>query len=196
MLANATVADILRPCEKKYALVYELGLIIGGSLLIAVCAQIAIGYPVPITGQTFAVLMIAALLGSLRGTACLLAYLAEGAVGLPVFAQGKAGLVAFAGPTGGYLVGFVVAAFVVGLLAERGWDRKFRTTVLAMVIGNVIIYAFGLTWLSLLVGAKSALAGGLYPFIPGDMLKIVLAAALLPSTWRLVAPSKPGDPKN
>ena len=196
MLANATVADVLRPCEKRYAFVYDLALIIGGSLLIAVSAQIAIGYPVPITAQTFAVLMISALLGARRGIACLLAYLAEGAAGLPVFAQGKAGLVTFAGPTGGYLVGFVVAAFVVGLLAEKGWDRRFRTTVLAMVIGNIIIYAFGLTWLALLVGAKSALAGGLYPFIPGDMLKIVLAAALLPSTWKLLAPSKPAAPKS
>jgi biotin transport system substrate-specific component len=196
MLANATVADILRPCEKRYSLVYDLALIIGGSLVIAFSAQIAIGYPVPITGQTFAVLMMAALLGSRRGAACLLAYLAEGAAGLPVFAQVKAGLVTFAGPTGGYLVGFVVAAFVVGLLAERGWDRKFRTTVLAMVIGNIIIYAFGLAWLSCLIGVRGAIAGGLYPFILGDILKTVLAAALLPSAWKLLAPSKPADPTN
>jgi len=189
MPANATVADILRPCEKRYALVYDLGLIIGGSLLIAVSAQIAIGYPVPITGQTFAVLMIAALLGSRRAAACVLAYLAEGAAGLPVFAQANAGLVAFRGFTGGYLIGFVVAAFVVGLLAQKGWDRRFGTTVLTMLIGNIIIYVFGLAWLSYLMGAKDAMAGGLYPFIPGDILKTVLAAALLPSAWKLLAPS-------
>jgi len=140
--------------------------------------------------------MIAALLGSRRAAACLLTYLAEGAVGLPVFAQAKAGLVAFAGPTGGYLVGFVVAAFVVGLLAEMGWDRKFGTTVLAMVIGNIVIYAFGLTWLAHLIGAKSAIAGGLYPFIPGDILKIVLAAALLPSAWKLLGRSELAGPKS
>lgn len=202
MLANATVADILRPCEKRYALVYDLALIIGGSLLIAVSAQIAIGFPVPITGQTFAVLMIAALLGSRRGVACVLTYLAEGAAGLPVFAQGKAGPVTFAGPTGGYLVGFVVAAFVVGLLAEKGWDRRFGTTVLAMIIGNIIIYVFGLTWLALSTwlairtGPKVALATGLYQFIPGDILKTVLAAVLLPSAWKLLAPSKPADPES
>lgn len=189
MLANATVADILRPCEKRYALVYDLALIIGGSLLIAVSAQIAIGYPVPVTGQTFAVLMIAALFGSRRGVACVLTYLAEGAAGLPFFAQANAGLIVFRGFTGGYLVGFVVAAFVVGLLAERGWDRKFRTTVLTMLIGNIIIYAFGLAWLSYLTDAGRAIAEGLYPFIPGDILKTVLAAALLPSAWKVLAPS-------
>jgi biotin transport system substrate-specific component len=186
MLANATVADFLRPCEKKYALLYDIVLIVGGSLLIALSAQIAIGFPVPITAQTFAVLMIAALLGTRRGVACVLAYLAEGAAGLPVFAQAKGGLAAFAGPTGGYLVGFVVAAFVVGLLAEKGWDRRFWTTILAMVIGNIIIYAFGLTWLSILTGPRAAAAGGLYPFIPGDILKILLAAAALPSAWKII----------
>lgn len=191
MPANATVADFLRPCEKKYALVYDIVLIVGGSLLIAVSAQIAIGYPVPITAQTFAVLMIAALLGARRGVACVLAYLAEGAAGLPVFAQAKAGPAVFGGFTGGYLVGFVAAAFVVGILAEKGWDRKFRTTVLAMVIGNIIIHAFGLAWLSILVGPRTAAAGGLYPFIPGDILKIVLAAAAMPSAWKIIRRSKP-----
>ena len=196
MLANATVADILRPCERRYAIVYDLALIIGGSLLIAVSAQIAIGYPVPVTGQTFAVLMMATLLGSHRGVACVLAYLAEGAAGLPVFAQANAGLVVFRGFTGGYLVGFVIAAFVVGLLAEKGWDRKFGTTVLTMLIGNIIIYAFGLAWLSYLMGARDAIAGGLYPFIPGDILKTVLAAAVLPSAWKLLARSASRRPEN
>ena len=193
MLANATVADWLRPLEKRYAIAYEIMLILGGSLVIAVSAQIAVGYPVPITAQTLAVLMIAALFGSRRGVACLLAYLVEGAVGLPVFAQGKAGLAAFAGPTGGYLIGFVVAAFGVGLLAEKGWDRRFWSTVLAMVIGNIVIYAFGLAWLSLLpgVGFRSAIAGGLYPFIAGDIVKVIIAAAALPSAWKLLRRFKP-----
>jgi biotin transport system substrate-specific component len=193
MPANTTVADFLRPCEKKYALVYDIVLIVGGSLLIAVSAQIAIGYPVPITAQTFAVLMIAALLGARRGVACVLAYLVEGAAGLPVFAQAKAGPAVFGGPTGGYLVGFVAAAFVVGLLAEKGWDRGFRTTVLAMVIGSIIIHAFGLTWLSILplAGLRTALSLYLLPFIPGDILKILLAAAALPSAWKFLRRSKP-----
>ena len=186
MLADATVADLLRPCEKKRALLYDLALIVAGSLLIAVSAQIAVGYPVPITAQTFAVLMIGALFGARRAALCLLAYLAEGAAGLPVFAQAKAGLVTFVGPTGGYLVGFVVAAFAVGLLAEKGWDRKCWSTVGAMIIGNIIIYAFGLLWLSYLTGVRGALAEGLYPFIPGDLLKTALAAVTLPSAWKFL----------
>lgn len=191
MLANSTAADLLRPSERWRALAYELLLVLGGSLAIAVSARIAVGRHVPITGQTLAVLMIAALFGSHRGVACLLAYLAEGAAGLPVFAQGKFGLVTFAGPTGGYLIGFLPAVFVVGLLAERGWDRRFCSTVLAMVIGNIIIYAFGLTWLSILTGPRAAIGGGLYLFIPGDILKIFLAAAMLPSAWKILRRLKP-----
>jgi biotin transport system substrate-specific component len=186
MLANATLADLIRPCEKKSAVLFDLALIIGGSLLVALSAQIAVGYPVPITAQTFAVLMLAALLGPRRSALCLLAYIAEGAAGLPVFAQGKAGFAALRGLTGGYIIGFVPAAYLVGYLARNGWDRRISTTILAMIFGNVIIYAFGLLWLSGLVGFQSALAGGLYPFIPGDLLKIALAAALLPSAWKLL----------
>ena len=187
MLANATIADLVRPSERKSALLCDAALIIGGSSLLALSAQIAVGYPIPITAQTFAVLMIAALLGPGRAVLCVLAYIAEGAAGLPVFAQGKAGFLVLLGPTGGYLVGFVAAAFVVGLLARNGWDRRIGTTVLAMIIGNVLIYAFGILWLSHLVGLEAALAGGLYPFIAGDLLKIVLAAAILPSAWKLLS---------
>ena len=167
---------------------YDIALVIGGSLLIALCAQIAIGWPVPVTGQTFAVLMTGALFGARRGSLSVLAYIIEGAAGLPVFAHGKSGFVALSGPTGGYLVGFVAAAYIVGLLAEKGWDRRIGTTVLAMALGNVVIYAFGLTWLSYLAfaGGTNVLAVGLYPFIAGDCLKIALAAAILPSGWRLL----------
>jgi biotin transport system substrate-specific component len=186
MLANATLADLIRPCEKKSAVLFDLALIIGGSFLVALSAQVAAGYPVPITAQTFAVLMLAALLGPGRAALCLLAYIAEGAAGLPVFAQGKAGFAALLGPTGGYLIGFVPAAYIVGFLARKGWDRRISTTILAMIFGNVIIYAFGLLWLSALVGLHTALGGGLYPFVPGDLLKIALAAAVLPSAWKLL----------
>ncbi len=192
MLANATLADLVRPCEKKSAVLYDLALIIGGSLLVALSAQIAVGYPVPITAQTFVVLMLAALLGPRRSALCLLAYIAEGAAGLPVFAQGKAGFAALLGPTGGYLIGFVPAAYIVGFLARKGWDRRISTTIIAMILGNIIIYAFGLLWLFALLWLSgrldlhTALAGGLYPFIPGDLLKIALAAAVLPSAWKLL----------
>jgi len=192
MLTNAVCADIFRPAEKVRALIYDIALIIIGSLLIALSAQIAIGWPVPITGQTFAVLMIAVLFGSKRGSLAVLTYILEGAAGLAFFAQGKAGFIALAGPTGGYLLGFIFAAYIVGLLAERGFDRKIVTTILTMVVGNLIIYAFGLSWLSVLASSgkltetKGILAVGLYPFIIGDIIKIVLAAALLPTGWKLL----------
>lgn len=188
MLTNTTVAGVFRPCKKIYAGFYDILLIIGGSLLIALCAQIKVWLPfspVPVTLQTFAVLMLGALLGSRRGSLCVLAYITEGAAGLPVFAAG-AGLAVLSGPTGGYLVGFIAAAYITGSLAEKGWDRKVATTVLAMLLGNASIYAFGLFWLSCLIGTEKVLFVGLYPFIAGDCLKIALAAVLLPSAWKLL----------
>lgn len=189
MVTNATVADLLRPCERRLAGFYDLALIVGGSLLIGLCAQLRIVLPfgpVPVTGQTFAVLMTGALLGSRRGGLAVLAYLIEGAAGLPVFAYGG-GAAALLGPTGGYLMGFLPAAYITGSLAERGWDRRFGTTVLAMVLGNAAIYACGLFWLCCLMGAGTrVLTVGLYPFVVGDLLKIVLAAILLPSGWKLL----------
>ena len=192
MLANMTVADLLRPSERWRAGFYDLALILGGSMLIGLCAQIKIHLgPVPITGQTLAVLMIAALLGSRRGTLAVLAYLAEGAAGLPVFAMGSGPLVLI-GLTGGYLIGFVPAAFVTGLLAEKGWDRRFGTTVLAMILGNAIIYACGMTQLCILTGMnKAVVTAGLLPFIPGDILKIIIAAIMLPSAWKLLGRNSP-----
>jgi len=193
MIAGLTVADLVRPSQKGLAHLYDAALIVGGSVVIALCAQIAIGYPVPVTGQTFGVLMVAALLGSRRGALSVLTYIAEGVAGLPAFAQGKTGLAALFGPTGGYLVGFILAAYVVGALSQRGWDRRPATTVLAMTLGNLAIYACGLAWLLCLVhllgkpvGGRGVLAVGLYPFLVGDVLKIALAAALLPAGWKLI----------
>jgi len=186
MLTNATIADIWRPYEKTRACLYDILLILGGSLLIALSAQIAVGWPVPFTMQTFAVLIVGALFGSRRGSLAVLAYLIEGAAGLPVFSHGRGGLPILFGPTGGFLFGFIAAAFVTGLLAQKGWDRRVVTTIFAMFAGNVLIHIFGLLWLSLLVGFSSALATGVYPFIVGDLVKIGLAAALLPSGWKLL----------
>ncbi|GAG87768.1 unnamed protein product, partial [marine sediment metagenome] len=153
MLTNAVCVDIFRPSEKARALIYDVVLIIIGSLVIAASAQIAIGWPVPITGQTFAVLMIGVLFGSKRGSLTVLAYILEGLSGLGFFAQGKAGFTAITGPTGGYLVGFIFAAYIVGLLAEKGWDRRIETTILTMIFGNLIIYAFGLSLLLVLASS-------------------------------------------
>jgi len=183
-----TMMDVLFP---RATLARDVLLIVGFSAVTALCAQIAfwIG-PVPITGQTFAVLLAGALLGSKRGALSQLTYLGIGALGAPVFAGWTGGIAHVIGPTGGYLLGFVAAAFVVGFLAERGWDRRFWTTALAMAIGNVVIYAFGLSWLALWLARfapeSSVLAVGLYPFIPGDGLKLLMAAVALPSGWALL----------
>ena len=160
-----------------------------GSLLVAFAAQITIPLPfspVPITAQTFAVLLVAALLGARGGAAALFVYLLEGALGLPVFAGAAAGPAALVGPTAGYLYGFVVAAFVVGALCQRGWDRRFVTAAAAMLVGNAIIYLLGLPWLAMFVGLDNALPLGLIPFIPGDLLKLALAALSLPLGWKLL----------
>jgi biotin transporter BioY len=188
MLVNVTVADVFRPCEKKLAWLYDAALIVGGSFLIGLCAQLAIPVgPVPITAQTFAVLMTGALFGSQRGGLCVLAYIIEGLAGLPVFAFGRSGFAVLLSPTGGYLVGFVAAAYVTGLLAQNQWDRRFTTTVLAMTLGSIVMYVFSLSWLCCLMGFnKTVLAIGLYPFIVGDVLKIVLAAVVLPTGWKLL----------
>ena len=190
MITTINYADVFRPNAKKAAIVYDGVLIITGSLLIGLCAQIAIYLPisaVPITAQTFAVLIIAALFGPRLGTLCVIAYIIEGAAGLPVFAAGRAGPAVLAGPTGGYLVGFVAAAYTVGLLAKAGWDRRTLSTIAAMVIGNAVIYAFAILWLTCLFGASRAVfAMGIYPFIVGDILKIALAAILLPTGWKIL----------
>jgi len=167
----------------------ESALIVAGCLLIALAAHLQVLLPfspVPVTGQTFAVLFLGALYGSRRGPATVVTYLMLGAMGLPVFAGGMAGLARFVGPTAGYLLGFVVAAFAVGSLSERGWDRKPWTSAASMIIGNGIIYALGVAWLWRFVGWEAVLNAGVVPFLPGDALKIALATILLPSGWRII----------
>ena len=191
---SMTFADTLRPATQRKARAYDVALVLGGSLLIALSAYIRIPLPfspIPVTGQTLTVLLLGALLGSRRGTLAVLAYLAEGCLGLPIFQGGHAGLLYLLGsPTAGYLIGFIFAAYVTGRLAEQGWDRHVATTCLAMLIGNLIIYACGVSWLATrlgtFLGSQGSLALGLYPFIPGDILKITLATGLLPSGWKLV----------
>jgi biotin transport system substrate-specific component len=188
MSAALTYADLARPAGARSALAYDLALIASGSLVVALAAQVAVPLPftpVPWTLQPLAVLLVGALLGARRGALALLAYLAEGASGLPVFAGGAFGIAPLLGPSGGYLVGFVAAAGVTGALAERGWDRRFLTTWAAMALGSLTLFAFGLAWLSRFTGWPSALAAGFWPFVPGDLLKQLLAALLLPGAWRL-----------
>ncbi len=161
-------------------------LIIAASLFIAAMAHVRLPLPftpVPITGQTFAVLLVGAALGSRRGAAAVLAYLTEGALGLPVFASG-AGLAYLLGPTGGYLFGFLAAAWLSGLLAERGHDRRAATAWLGFLLGEAAIYALGVPWLAHFVGFPHAITMGLLPFLLGDFLKALAAGLLLPAAWR------------
>ncbi len=160
-----------------------------GALWVALFAQVRIPLPftpVPITGQTFAVLLVGATLGARRGMGALMLYLLMGITGLPVFAGGKSGLFHLTGPTGGYLIGFVIAAWVVGWMAEHGLERSLRTSLLPFSIGTLIIYLTGVPWLALYVGPQAALQKGLFPFLLGDLIKLLLAAIALPSAWRLM----------
>ncbi len=165
------------------------GLILTGTLFTALLAQAKIPLPftpVPLTGQTFAVLLVGATLGARRGAASLGLYVALGCLGLPVFAGGAGGLAYALGPTGGYLLGFVLAAWLIGRLAERGLERRLRTAWLPFLAGTLVIYLCGAGWLSLLLDFEKALTLGVLPFLIGDAVKIVLAALALPAAWRLV----------
>jgi biotin transport system substrate-specific component len=167
-------------------------LVLAGTGFVALAAQVSFeipGTPVPITGQTFAVVLVGASLGALLALASLGLYLFVGALGAPIYADGSHGWDVLTGPTGGYVVGFVLAAVVTGFLAEQRWDRRFSSAVAAMLTGNVLVYAVGLPWLAVDqdLGFKDTMAEGLAPFVPGDLLKLYLAGALLPATWRLMA---------
>lgn len=162
-----------------------------GAGVVAAAAQVSLPLPftpVPITGQTFAVVLVGASLGASRGMASLVLYVLVGIAGAPVYADGAHGWAVLSGATGGYLVGFVAAAAVTGLLAERRWDRRFSSAVAAMLTGNVVIYLVGVPWLAIVLdtGLERTLELGLYPFVPGDVLKLYLAGLLLPGAWRLV----------
>jgi biotin transport system substrate-specific component len=167
----------------------DIALIALGSLVVAVSAQIAIPLPwtpVPITGQTLGVLLVGASLGWRRGASSMALYLAEGAGGLPVFAGGGAGVVHLMGPTAGYLWSFPFAAALVGWLADRGWDRRLWTAVLAMALGELMVYAFGVPWLAQYIGWERVWMAGFWPFMPGAVVKLGVAGAALPFAWRLV----------
>jgi len=197
-LRRTVLADRVFP----RTLLMNIVLVLAGTSLVAVLAQLAIPmWPVPITMQTFGVLLVGTVLGPLRGAISLALYLALGVVGLPIFSEGKSGSL-FALTSGGYIIGFVLAALVVGWLAKREWDRKVLGTIVSFLAGTVVIYLVGLPWLYFslqnlgpavwhgALGYGSVLAAtigaGLVPFLIGDALKAVVAGILLPGTWRLV----------
>ena len=194
MSVNSTnpdlLADVFVP-GRENSLVKNVILAIAGSLVLWLSAKIQIPfYPVPMTMQTFVVLVIGMVYGWKLGAATILLYLAEGAAGLPVFAgtpEKGIGIAYMMSGTGGYLVGYVLAAALCGWLAEKGWDKNTVTTALAMLLGNIVLYVPGLLWLGILFGwDKPILEWGLIPFIPGDLLKLALAAVTLPLIWRIV----------
>lgn len=213
---HAVIADHVIP---KEGIVRDALLIIAFTGFIAASAKISVPLwftPVPITGQTLAVLLTGSILGSRRGAIAVIVYLVEGMVGLPVFA-GSGGIFTY-----GYLIGFVPAAFVTGLLSERGWYKSYILSIAAMLVGNVCIYVFGVPWLAMamalsaagieisggilefvnlslgngklsLLGADvvtKAIEAGLTPFIPGDLFKVVLASIVAPSAWVFVGNRK------
>jgi biotin transport system substrate-specific component len=216
-VVHRTLVDaVWRPRDRTVAILRELLLLGAFSLLTVASARVSFALPstigemysglmrqfgiilpqtpVPVTGQTFAVLLTGLILGSRRGGLTMLLYLGYGLAGLGVFALGLnawspspvAGVPVILGPTAGYLCSYPLAAFTVGLLAERGWDRRIGSTALAMGAGSVVIYALALPWLARYVGAHAVLALGLYPFIAGDALKLLVAAGLLPAIWRVL----------
>jgi biotin transport system substrate-specific component len=166
-------------------------LVAAGAGLIAASAQLSISLPftpVPLTGQTFAVVLVGASLGAARGGSSALLYVLLGIAGLPVYASGSSGWAVITGATGGYLVGLPLASALTGFLAERRWDRRFSSSVGAMLTGNVLIYLVGLPWLAVVLNTnlEKTFEYGLYPFVAGDLFKVYLAAAALPGAWRLV----------
>jgi len=195
-----TIADFLVPIrvgERLNARVRDIALVLTGAVFIYLTARVAIpvpGSPVPITGQTFGVLLVGGALGFRRGLIAVALYVLLGVVGLPFFAEGKGGLSVIWGATGGYLLGFIIAGAVVGRLAELGWDRKIGGALGAMLVGSVIIYAIGLPWLKVVAGlsVEDVIAKGLTPFLLGDALKLILAAVLFPAAWWVVG-RRPDD---
>lgn len=185
-LARTNLIDRVIP----RSLATDVALILGGAVLTAIAAQIAIPmWPVPITGQTFAVLLVGAVLGASRGAISMIAYFSMGAAGLPVFTGAVSG-VSF-GPTFGYQVGFIAAAAVVGWLAKMNWQKTVAGVFASFLIGNAVIYLFGLPWLAfalsnlnLASNLSAVLAAGLIPFLVGDAIKMALAAAALPLAWK------------
>lgn len=197
---DVTIADFLVPIrvsERLSSRLRNLGLVILGALVIYLTAKVSIPLPftpIPITGQTFGVLLVGGALGFRRGLASIGLYVLIGVIGLPFFAEGKGGYAVVLGASGGYIVGFVVGGALVGRLAELGWDRRILGALAAMLIGNAVIYAIGVPWLMAVahLDVADGIAKGLTPFLLGDAIKLLLAAAAFPIAWWVVG-RRPGD---
>lgn len=177
-------ANLLSTVWPKSQLLHKAALVGLGVVLLAISSKVQVPFwPVPITLQSLVVLLIGATSGARLAGATLVSYLAAGAVGLPVFASGM-GLGYMVGPTGGYLAGFLLAAVVTGYLADKGYGRSILSALALFAIGEVAIFALGTGWLSMLIGTEKAIAGGLLPFIPAEILKMALGTAILTLAWK------------
>lgn len=197
---GVTIADFLVPVrvgERVSPMLRSVLLVVAGALLIAVTARVSVaipGNPVPFTLQNLGVLVAGGALGLRRGGVAAALYVVLGAVGLPVFADGRSGLHVVLGATGGYVVGFVLAAALVGRLAELGWDRRIGGAVGATLLGTIVIYLVGVPWLAVTAGMSpsEAIAAGLTPFVLADLAKLLVAAVVFPSAWWVVG-RRPSD---
>jgi len=193
--STSVLADQVWQADKSALWVKRMVLVALGIAALAIASKIRVPmWPVPATMQTFAVLSIGAAYGMRLGLVTLLGYLALGVLGVSVFAGSGTGFAVLAGPTGGYLIGFAVAAGVMGALARRGWDKSFGKMMLAMLIGNAVIYAFGLPWMAFQFleakGAAWVLQWGMTNFLLFDALKLLLAAMLFPTLWKMVGKAR------
>ena len=186
---NTTISNTIWPGAQK-SLIGQALLGLAGTVLLAISAKVQIPFwPVPMTMQTFVVLVLGIVYGSRLGLITGILYLAEGAVGLPVFAKG-AGLAYLLGPTGGYLVGFALAMYVVGLLAERQLARTYIQVILVMLVGEAIIFVLGVGWLASIIGIEKAIMGGLVPFLQAELFKIALATVTVPLVYKRLEQKK------
>lgn len=190
---SALAQAVARRETARLPWVTDVALVVAGSALMALLAQLEVKLPftpVPVTGQTLGVLLVGGALGSVLAGAALLLYLAWGAIGLPVYAGGESGIeyLGFGTPSAGYLWGMVIAAVLIGWLAEKRWDRGVGSAIGAFLLGEIVIFTIGVGWLANSIGVpvEKALELGLYPFVVGDILKVLLAAGAFPLLWRLL----------
>lgn len=198
------LADVIaRPSSRLRALTLDAGLVVSGAAVVALLAQVEVPlWPVPITGQTLGVIVVGAALGAWRGAAALLTYLIAGLAGLPVFAGFTGTVAAVAKPSFGYIIGFVVAAFVAGWFAQRAWDRRPALAFVGFAAASVVPFLFGIPYMALILNVVlgldysvgALLEAGLLPFILGGLIKAALAAAVIPGAWALVRKADAGTP--
>ncbi|MDO5089348.1 MAG: biotin transporter BioY [Leptotrichiaceae bacterium] len=188
MNQNILINNLIKVKNKENETVKNIFLVIGGVFFIALMSQVKIPLPftvVPITGQTFAVMLIGLTYGKKLGVSTLLSYITAGTVGLPVFTGFSSGF-PFTSPSGGFIIGFLFAAYICGYFADKGWTKSYTKLILVLLLAHSVLYLFGLVQLSLFFPNKNIFIIGLIPFIPGDIIKMILMMGILPAAWKFV----------